>query len=307
MDIEMPVMDGYEATRRIRAWEAAPPATPVPHPAPIPIIAMTAHALTGDREACLAVGMDDYIAKPIDERELYAVLVKWVRPGKRKITPPPGPPKMVAPQWDDMPTQIAGIDLKTALARVDADTGLYRKMLLGFLEKFGSADRRMGEYLEEGNWEAAYQLSHALKGVSGNIGASGLLQSAGELCEALEREEKARLQPALAAFRRQFATVSDALRELRLEAQPPVLSANQIEAVDPAATAEMLRDLLDLLEKRNSRAMNAFQALKNALQEPRFHDRLNRLDRAIYQLDYKNSIAVVTQLIQAVNKPLKKE
>jgi polar amino acid transport system substrate-binding protein len=306
MDIEMPVVDGYEATRRIRAWEAARPATPAPHPAPIPIIAMTAHALTGDREACLAVGMDDYIAKPIDERELYAVLVKWVAPGQKRIPPPGAPAEMVAAPWDDLPKKIPGIDLKAALARVNADTGLYRKMLLGFLERYGRADRRLGACLKAGKWEAAYRLAHGLKGVSGNIGASGLLQATGELCEALKREEKAHLQPAYASFRRQFSMVEAALRELRLEAPPPALAANQMEALDPAATAEMLRDLLQLLEKRNSRALNAFQPLRNALREPRFHDRLKRLDRAIYQLDYKTSIAVVTQLIQAVNKPLKK-
>ncbi len=307
MDIEMPVMDGYEATRRIREWEASRPASPVPYPSSIPIIAMTAHALTGDRDACLSVGMDDYIAKPIDERELYAVLVRQIKPGQRKITKPGVPVKMVAAQWDDMPKEIPGIDLKTALARVNADTGLYKKMLLGFLEKFGSAGRLMGQYLHEGKWEAAYQLGHALKGVSGNIGANGIFQSARELCKVLETEKKEPLQPALESFLQQFSIVSSSLKGLRLEEQPPVLSVNQIEAVDPSATVEILRDLLELLEKRNSRAMNALQALKNALRDPRFHDRLNQLDRAIYNLDYKRSISVVSQLIQEFDMPLKKE
>jgi two-component system sensor histidine kinase/response regulator len=307
MDIEMPVMDGYEATRRIREWEASRPSSPVPHPPFIPIIAMTAHALTGDREACLAVGMDDYIAKPIDERALYAALVKWIKPGQGKITKPCVPAKMVAARWDDMPEEIPGIDLKTALARVNADTGLYKKMLLGFLEKFDGAGRLMGQYLHEGQWEAAYQLGHALQGVSGNIGANGIFQSARELCKVLKTEKKEQLQPALDSFLQQFSIVRSSLKGLRLEEQPPVLSANQIEAVDPAATVAILRDLLELLGKKNSRAMNALQALKNALRDPRFHDRLNRLDRAIYNLDYKTSISVVSQLIQEVNMPLKKE
>jgi CheY-like chemotaxis protein len=268
---------------------------------------MTAHALTGDREACLAVGMDDYIAKPIDERELYAILVKWITPGQRERIQPGAPAKMVAAQWDDMPKAIPGIDLKTALARVNTDTGLYRKMLAGFLEKYSRAGHLMGQYLDEGQWESAYQLSHALKGVAGNIGANGIFQSARELCKALETKEKALLQPVLESFQRQFSVVCCALKGLRLEAHPPVSSVNEMEAVDPAATARVLRDLLELLEKRNSRAMDALQALKHALPDPRLHDRMNRLDRAIYNLDYKTSISLVSQLIQEVNTPLKED
>lgn len=77
MDIQMPVMDGYEATKRIRQWEGNRPTAG----APLPIIALTAHALKGEREKCLAAGMVDYISKPIDERQLWQVLVKWIPGG----------------------------------------------------------------------------------------------------------------------------------------------------------------------------------------------------------------------------------
>jgi DNA-binding response OmpR family regulator len=91
--------------------------------------------------------MDDYITKPIDERELYAALVKWITSGQREIARPRVPAQTVATQWDDMPTQIPGIDLKKALARVYDDSGLYQKMLRAFLEKFDSAGDLIGQYL----------------------------------------------------------------------------------------------------------------------------------------------------------------
>ena len=76
MDVQMPVMDGYEATRRIRQWEAD--AQFADHR--IPVIAVTAHALKGEKEKCLAADMDDYLAKPLDEQDLHRVLSKWITP-----------------------------------------------------------------------------------------------------------------------------------------------------------------------------------------------------------------------------------
>ena len=69
----MPVMDGYQATSEIRKDDRLKG---------LPIIAMTAHAMTGDREKCLKAGMNDYVAKPIDSEELFSTLVKWIKPGE---------------------------------------------------------------------------------------------------------------------------------------------------------------------------------------------------------------------------------
>jgi len=80
MDCQMPEMDGYEASRLIRLAEKT---SSVPWKAPVPIVAMTAHAMTGDREKCLAVGMDDYLSKPVRKADLQSALIKWLVPRKQ--------------------------------------------------------------------------------------------------------------------------------------------------------------------------------------------------------------------------------
>jgi CheY-like chemotaxis protein len=80
MDCQMPEMDGYEASRLIRIAENT---STVSWKAPVPIVAMTAHAMTGDREKCLAVGMDDYLSKPVRKADLQSALIKWLTPKKQ--------------------------------------------------------------------------------------------------------------------------------------------------------------------------------------------------------------------------------
>jgi CheY-like chemotaxis protein len=77
MDVQMPIMDGYTATRKIRKWEGDVKAGE----SRIPIIAMTAHAMKGDREKCLAAGMDDYVTKPIKPEILFPVIEQWTAGG----------------------------------------------------------------------------------------------------------------------------------------------------------------------------------------------------------------------------------
>ena len=84
MDVQMPLMDGYTATRRIRNLKSEI-RKPQNAGTSVPIIAMTAHAMTGDREKCLEAGMNDYVSKPIDPEKLFSALVRWIKPGQRAI------------------------------------------------------------------------------------------------------------------------------------------------------------------------------------------------------------------------------
>lgn len=172
MDCEMPEMDGYEATRRIRRTEAQ---TGRPR---IPIVALTAHAVSGDRDKCMESGMDDYLSKPIDPKHLAAAIQKWLS------RPPlaPATPRQESQCGKDPPI----FNETELLDRVLGDRTVAAKVIAGFLQDVPAQLLRLNEQLTAGDAEAARRQAHTLKGASSTI-------SAGALCAlAAEAEEAAR-------------------------------------------------------------------------------------------------------------------
>jgi len=133
MDIQMPEMDGLTATRNIRALD-------LPWAATVPIVAMTAHAMAGDRETSLEAGMDDHITKPIDPAQLLASLVAWIPPADRPLPQgfvPRSTTRETALRQDELPLAgLPGINVKSGLAKVSGNRSLYRKLLGKFQDKY---------------------------------------------------------------------------------------------------------------------------------------------------------------------------
>ncbi len=182
MDIQMPDMDGFEATRMIREWEAAGPA---PGEKPeggggepgLPIIAMTAHAMKGDRERCLAAGMNGYITKPIDTGELMDVMGPYT--GGGPVVEPAGEPAGPA-----LPGSPWGILTESGLLRLGGNGELYRRLLGEFARDQEGAAERIGRALARGDHALCAEMTHALKGVAANLSITAVA----ELAESLERK-----------------------------------------------------------------------------------------------------------------------
>jgi PAS domain S-box-containing protein len=228
MDVQMPVMDGYTATRKIREWETEvrrqktsnfearetddlqassdqKPATRGQRP--IPIIAMTAHAMAGDREVSLDAGMDDHVAKPIDPNQLFAALHKWIRsvddrgqPRQlqadiskeavpRKLAKPFKPaPKTV--DEDSLPQTLSGFDLSSGLQRLQGNQRLYKKLLQDFAANYAAVASEIKKALDTSDMDQVHSLVHNLKGVTGNLAAIDLHAAAIEMEKMIKRSHK---------------------------------------------------------------------------------------------------------------------
>jgi len=203
MDVQMPEMDGFETTRRLRAN---------PRLANLPVIAMTAHALKGDRERCLAAGMNDYIAKPVRAAQLLAILDKWLSPerkpdGSEADGAPPQPDQSPSPPQGTEPTAPA--DLEAAMEYCARDRDLLKIVVKTFFTQAPQTVQALREGIRAGTWATVARLAHNLKGSSGTLGAAPLRATAMELEQAARDRDETRATSLVDTLEGQLAALSD--------------------------------------------------------------------------------------------------
>ena len=201
MDVQMPVMDGYEATHFLRR---------LPQFKELPIIAMTANALHTDREQALEVGMNDHIPKPIELQLLLSKLLQWIPPKKNETTVPTNQPLESPPK--ELPANVPGLAIATALNRLNQNTSLYLRLLDVFQRNQSNTAEKMQELLAEENLVEAARLAHTLKGIAGSLGAKGL-ETASRTAEAQLREGNV-VPDSLAALEKELKQVLQAVADL---------------------------------------------------------------------------------------------
>jgi two-component system sensor histidine kinase/response regulator len=177
MDVQMPEMDGFEATRLIRGKEKADGGH-------IPIAAMTAHALKGDRERCLAAGMDDYVSKPVREAELFSVIEKWTKGQRDKKKT--GRDHAAEKPWS---ADQEVFDLSEAMRTVNGDQDLFKEIAILFLESAANNMAKIRAAILKSDARVIEHAAHSLKGSVANFGARRVFDAACRL-ECMGREGK---------------------------------------------------------------------------------------------------------------------
>lgn len=247
MDIQMPKMDGLEATRRIRrlAEEGASD-----YYASLPIIAITAHAMADDRQRSIEAGMNDHLTKPIEPDDVAKTLLKWLRHQTEQQAAPRAVPQptMEVPQspCDDPMIHLEGIDVETGLMRIGGNRKLYYKLLRRFRDEYRSVADDIEADLGQKNLEPAIIRAHTIKGVAGNVGATDLQRAASALETILKMGEDSDRGVLLDEFRAVLDATMRSLEGMADEAPEPARTAAETGEVDP----DSLKDVLTRLESQ---------------------------------------------------------
>ncbi|MDR3119967.1 MAG: response regulator [Clostridiales bacterium] len=259
MDHMMPEMDGVEATRRIRAMGFDK----------LPIVALSANAVSGVRERFLAAGMDDFVSKPIDPTALNVALGKWLPPDK--ITKeargagavdaraaadggrglPGGVDKPGATDGGDSPNGTGGernvsktggernvaVDTAAGIKNAVGDVGLYRQLVSDFLEDHGTDHRKLTDAVAAGDATTARRIAHTLKGTAGQIGAMRLSRAAMRVETLMAAGQLTHAEGELSALDFELTSVVDVLERILPGLRAEELAAAEAQAVSDAVIA----------------------------------------------------------------------
>ncbi|WP_183353167.1 PAS domain S-box protein [Geomonas silvestris] len=279
MDVQMPVMDGLEATRRIRenpAW------------AELPVIAMTASALLRERELCREAGMNDQVTKPIIINELVATLLRWI-PAAQLPAEPALPGAGTQETAGGLPERLPGLDLRRALATLESPA-LLRKLLQSFRkENLGLMDD-IAAALAEQDLTRARRLVHTVKGVAGNLGALELARAARELEPLLGRDAAERAGALELLHSRLEELFASAL--LIGTGDPAQQPAPAPRALDLEQLGELCRRLASLLKADNLNALGVWEELKPQLPA----ENAARLEGPLEALDFQLASKVLDEV-----------
>lgn len=273
----MPVMDGYTAAAKIRAQ---------PRFADLPVIAMTANTMSGDREKVLAAGMNDHIGKPINLREMFHTLAQWIVPNQevdREL-----PPAVTVEPSVTIP-QLRGVDAASGLAVVRGNQALYIKLLHRFAEQQADFVGQFRQAQDDADTQAATRLAHTLKGTAANLGISGVREAAA----ALEKccRESADCESTLQVLQEQLESVLAALKTLQLTP-----SATSTGTADGPVLAEILKHLLEQLRADNIRAIDDVAVLESQLHGTGQSRRVGDISRQVERYRFEEALIEVEKL-----------
>nr|WP_321404658.1 PAS domain S-box protein [uncultured Desulfobacter sp.] len=279
MDIQMPGMDGYQATARIRD-----PETGVLN-SDIPIIAMTAHAMQGYREKCLSAGMNDYVSKPIDKTELAKVLKRWLpafAPPASEVQLTPSTPNKEIPK-------LSGIAVQEALLFLEMDFNAYKTYLLTFNKDAQNAIKTLQHLVAQNNPAEVSALAHKLVGAAGNLRAFQVQVAASKLEQAAEQGQIP--EPLVNELEKALQIFIDTVTPLG-----ETESTDKTGNIDLDAAYQFMDKIEALITSSDIVEADYFADLKSALGGCADPITLSKLENSLQDFDYQTAHEAVKEI-----------
>ena len=303
MDIQMPLVDGFDATRTLRSFEEF---------IDLPIVAMTAHAMQGERERCERAGMNDYLTKPIEPMSLYQALVKWIVP-KADTQNENIPIKDLFVEaniaQDDvlLPINLEGIDVKLGLKRTGNKAKLYLELAQTFYKQYHQCEQQFRTLLNEQDFTGVNRLAHVMQAGAGSIGAERLRKYLIKVAELADQKQLQANQ--LLEFYQHLQQVFGSIKQLiktSVAAQP-----DQQQSLEPQAstTAQgqqnieqakaLLPVLIDSLLASDFVAIEQLQQL-NGILEGSHQALMREVNELVADYEFNRAVEVLLVLQTAI-------
>jgi len=299
MDLQMPEMDGFEATQLIRQDERYKN---------IPIVAMTAHAMRGDREKCLNAQMDDYITKPIDVDKFFAVIEKWLVSEQSSLEKPKTESlanwKMASlvQQYPDLPS----IDLPKALARVRGKQELMLRLLSNFKIQKGDMATKIKDALAEQDIISAKALVHSLKGEAGTLEATILFKDSQQLEQYIVQSDNGKISEYMTRVENALSEVLADIGKLenslnlnndRITVTSPESNPIVETTFDRTAVSAQLQELSGLIKDNNLRAKKLAKEINTVMQSSEHFGDWEKVITALSNLDFEQADSDLRELV----------
>ncbi|MCB1738024.1 MAG: response regulator, partial [Gammaproteobacteria bacterium] len=289
-DMQMPIMDGYEATRNIRAHKTL---------RNLPIIAMTASTMVEDIEKARAVGMNDHIGKPFDLPGLLHTMANWITP---KTASRGFPPELPSKHPDSKPPfpSLPGIDTDAGLAVAQNDTALYLRLLHRFRDSQQNFEAGFRQTLEQHDLAAARFIAHNLKGVAGNLGAHALQKAAETLETACQQQSTgiASLLNALLTELQQVLAGLNVLPDTSAATQPGNATIGAEADPDRHELETLLGKLHQLIANDKVEAADVLDKLLSLTSNQAHVDDFNRVAQAVRGYDFETALRRLNTLAE---------
>ena len=301
MDVQMPVLDGYAATREIRQRSLN---------RLTPIIAMTALAFEEDKRQCFDAGMNDHLGKPVEPDLLFRILIKWLEVNSNQLAPSPSKSERNADLSDltmtskhgcnlEMLNQIEGLDWESGLRVVQGDHERYLRLLKQFIQQHGQDYDMLKIALDSKDYVKLQKKAHALKGVSGTLGIINIMQTAMLLDHHINLgAEEENLRTGIEEIGMMMSSFNEAIEHII----PMILKSVDKEESQNDLEFEldltlMLDQLKDLLANNDTTAHDLFELNRDRLLI-HYGDRALFLEKQIMDFDFADALVSLDELLK---------